>query len=102
MHAEGFGLIRSGQHHPAAHGNRFAAQRWIEQLFHRRIEGVEVGMQDCPRRHGLPFLSDVLYLFHSYYMQRSTIASPTPRYHRSKRQASDLAEISVPADALSK
>ena len=30
--SEGLGFVRSGKHNPTTDGNRFAAQRWIEQL----------------------------------------------------------------------
>src|SRR5262245_12862953 len=44
--SECFGLVRRGQHNSAANGNGFAAQRWIEQLLHRCIEGIEVGVKN--------------------------------------------------------
>ena len=43
---ERLGLIRSGQHHPASHGDRQAAQGGIKQLFDRRIKGIQIGMQN--------------------------------------------------------
>ena len=49
MHAERFRLIGRRQHNPAADRDRLAQQRRVEQLLDRRIEGVEVGMQDCRR-----------------------------------------------------
>ena len=47
MHAEGLGFVGRGEHHATADGNRLAAQEWIEQLLDRRVEGVEIGVQDC-------------------------------------------------------
>src|SRR5262245_13100799 len=44
--SECFSLVRCGQHNSAANGNGFAAQRRIDQLFDRCIEGIEVGVKD--------------------------------------------------------
>src|SRR5262249_59787022 len=44
--SECFSLVRRGQHNSAANGNGFAAQRWIDQLFDRCIEGIEIGVKD--------------------------------------------------------
>src|SRR5215510_1103312 len=44
--SECFSLVRCGQHNSAANGNGFAAQRWIDQLFDRCIEGIKVGVKD--------------------------------------------------------
>ena len=49
VHAEGLRLIGRGEHDPAADGDRLAAQRRIEQLLDRRVERVEIGMQDGRR-----------------------------------------------------
>ena len=50
--AESLGLIRRREHHPAADGDRLATQAGVEQLFHRRVERIEIGMQDrCCRSH---------------------------------------------------
>ena len=43
---ERFGFVGSGQHHPAADGDGLAAQRRVEQLLDRGIEGVEVRVED--------------------------------------------------------
>ena len=45
-HPEGLGLVGSGEHDPAADGDRLAAQRRVEQLLDRGVEGVEVRMED--------------------------------------------------------
>src|SRR5262245_22354046 len=44
--SECFSLVRCGQHNSAANGNGFAAQRRIDQLFDRCMEGIEVGVKD--------------------------------------------------------
>ena len=49
VHAEGLRLVGRGEHHPAADGDRLAAQRRVEQLLDRGVEGVEIGMQDGRR-----------------------------------------------------
>ena len=46
-HAEGPGFVGCGEHDTAANGDRLAAQRRIEQLLDRGIEGVEIRMQDA-------------------------------------------------------
>jgi hypothetical protein len=43
---KGLGFVGSGKHNPATHGNRPAAQRRVEQLLDRRIEGVQIRMED--------------------------------------------------------
>ena len=45
-HAERPRLVGGREHHAAADRDRLAAQRRVEQLLDRRIEGVEVGMED--------------------------------------------------------
>jgi hypothetical protein len=45
-HAEGLGLVRCREYHAAADRDRLAAQMRIEELLHRGIEGIEIGMQD--------------------------------------------------------
>ena len=45
-HAEGARLVGGGEHDTAADRDRLAAQRRIEQLLDRGIEGVEIRMQD--------------------------------------------------------
>lgn len=45
-HAEDLRLIGGGKHHAAADRDRLAAQRRVEQLLDRGVEGVEIGMQD--------------------------------------------------------
>ena len=43
---ERLGFVGRGEHDPAADGDRLAAQRRVEQLLDRGIEGIEVGMED--------------------------------------------------------
>ena len=43
---EGLGFVRSGKHDPAADGDRLAAQRRVEQLLDRGVEGIQVCMED--------------------------------------------------------
>ena len=50
-HAEGLGLIGGGQHDAAADGNGDAAQRRVEQLLDRGVEGVQIGVKDGSRFH---------------------------------------------------
>ena len=45
-HPERLGLVRSGEHDPAADGDRLAAQGRVEQLLDRGVEGVEIRMED--------------------------------------------------------
>src|SRR5215467_3831788 len=40
------GLVRGGENHAAADGDRFSAQRRVEQLLDRCIEGIEVSVED--------------------------------------------------------
>src|ERR1700733_11177643 len=40
------GFVRCRQHHAAADGDRPVPQRGVQELLDRRVEGVEVGMQD--------------------------------------------------------
>jgi hypothetical protein len=50
--AEGPGFIRSGEYDTATYGNGLAAQRRVEQLLDRGVEGIEVGVEDgCRRCH---------------------------------------------------
>ena len=52
VHAERPRLVRGGQYHTATDGDRPPLQARIEQLFHRGIERIEIGMQDgCATRH---------------------------------------------------
>ncbi len=44
--SEGLGFVRSGEHDPAADGDRLAAQGRVEKLLDRGVEGIEVGMED--------------------------------------------------------
>src|ERR1700730_2135478 len=44
--SKGLGFVRGCKHHPAADGDRFAAQGRVEQLLDRCIEGIKVGMED--------------------------------------------------------
>ena len=47
------GFVGRRQHHSTADGNRFPAQRRIEELLDRCIEGIEIGMENGGRRcHG--------------------------------------------------
>jgi hypothetical protein len=43
--SEGPGFVRSRKHDPAADGDGLAAQRRVEQLLDRGIEGIEVRME---------------------------------------------------------
>src|SRR5262245_60383756 len=44
--SECFSLVGCGQNNSAANGNGFAAQGWLDQLFDRCIEGIEVGVKN--------------------------------------------------------
>jgi hypothetical protein len=44
--AEWLGLVRRGQHNASAYRDWLAAKRRIEKLFDRRVEGIEVGVED--------------------------------------------------------
>ena len=39
-------FVGSRQHHAATYGDWPVPQRRVQQLFNRRIEGIEIGMQD--------------------------------------------------------
>src|SRR5260221_6054439 len=43
---EGLRLVRSREHDPATDCNWLPAQRRVEQLFYRRVKGVEIGVED--------------------------------------------------------
>src|SRR6202049_4023033 len=43
---EGLGFVRSGKHNPTPYGDGLAAQRRVEQLVDRGIEGIQVCMED--------------------------------------------------------
>ena len=43
---EGLGFVRSGKHNPTTDGDGLAAQRRVEQLLDRGIEGIQVCMED--------------------------------------------------------
>src|SRR3990172_3062468 len=43
---ECFGFVRGGQYHTTSDGDRYALQRRIQELLDRRIEGVEIGVED--------------------------------------------------------
>jgi len=47
---ERLGFVRSGKHNPAPYGDGLAAQRRVEQLLDRGIEGVQVCMEDAGNR----------------------------------------------------
>ena len=49
VHAERLGLVGGREHHAAADRDRLAAKRRVEQLLDRRVEGVEIGVQDGRR-----------------------------------------------------
>jgi hypothetical protein len=49
MHAERLRFVGGREHHAAAYRDRLAPQRRVQQLLDRRVEGVEIGMQDCRR-----------------------------------------------------
>ncbi len=56
-HSEGLGLVGGRQHHPAAHGDGPAAQRWIQQLLYGGVEGIQIGVEDGGLfRHGMAAL----------------------------------------------
>src|SRR5882757_10966915 len=46
---EGLGFVGSGQHNPSTDGDGLAAQRRVEQLLDRGIEGIQVRMEDGGR-----------------------------------------------------
>ena len=46
LHTEPLRLVRRGQHHAAADGDGPPAQLRVQQLLDRRVEGVEIGVQD--------------------------------------------------------
>ena len=60
-HAEGLGLVGRGEHDAAADRDRLAAQRRVEQLLDRGVEGVEVRMEDggCRFHPGAPERMDI-------------------------------------------
>ena len=64
--SECLGFVRSGKHNPAADGDGLAAQRRIEQLLDRGIEGIEVRMEDGGCR------------FHPKAARTSPAANPEP------------------------
>src|ERR1700730_501306 len=43
---ESLGFVRSGKHNPTTDGDGSAAQRRVEQLLDRGIEGIQVCMED--------------------------------------------------------
>jgi hypothetical protein len=45
-HAVGLGLIAGRQHHSAAHDHRAATQARVVALFYRRVERIEIRVQD--------------------------------------------------------
>ena len=52
----GPGFVGSGEHNSATDGDGAAAQGWIEQLFDRSIERIQVSMKDRGRRFQLFFV----------------------------------------------
>jgi hypothetical protein len=55
VHAEGLGFVGGGKHDAAADGDRPAAQRRVEELLDRGVEGVEIRMEDGGNRcHPVP------------------------------------------------
>src|SRR6218665_3056832 len=46
MNTESLCLVGAGEHYAATNGDRLALQRRIQHLLNRRIEGVEIGMED--------------------------------------------------------
>src|SRR5262245_29028983 len=48
--AKGPRFVGGREHDAAAHRNRLTAQAWVEQLFDRRIKGVEVRVENGGRR----------------------------------------------------
>src|SRR4029434_3794478 len=72
-YTEGARCVGGREHDAAADRNRLAAQARVKQLFDRRIEGVEVRVQNggCGTTHHTP---------HSAHASRdSASAGPTPR-----------------------
>jgi hypothetical protein len=55
-YAEGASLVGGREHDPATDRNRLASQARVEQLFDRRIKGVEVRVEDGGR--GAHFLAE--------------------------------------------
>ena len=49
VNAECFGFVGGGEHHAAPDRNRLSTQRRVEHLLNRRIESVEIRMQDGGR-----------------------------------------------------
>ena len=47
---EGLGFVGSGKHNPSTDGDRLPAQRRVEQLLDRGIEGIQVCMDDAGYR----------------------------------------------------
>src|SRR6516164_2305010 len=72
-YAEGPRFVRGREHHATAHRNRLAAQARVEQLFDRRIEGVEVRVENGGR-------GTTHHTHHSADASRdASSAGPTPR-----------------------
>ena len=40
------GFVGGGQHDTPSDGQRTATERWVQELFHRGVKGVEVGVED--------------------------------------------------------
>src|SRR5262245_33449666 len=58
-YAEGPRFVRGGEHDAAADRNRLAPQARVEQLFDRRIKGVEVRVENGGRGTHLPAKEDL-------------------------------------------
>ncbi len=83
-YAEGPRFVGGREHDAAADRNRLAAQARVEQLFDRRIKGVEVRVENggCGITH---------HTRHSAEASRdSSSAGPAPRRHRSDGQPYDI------------
>jgi len=46
MDPESLGFVRGGEHDPATHRNRPAAQGRVEQLLDRGVKGVQIRVED--------------------------------------------------------
>src|SRR5437867_9214474 len=74
-YSEGPRFVGGREHHAAADRNRLAPQARVEQLFDRRIEGVEVRVENSGRGEPVGH-----YTHHSADASRdSSSAGPTPR-----------------------
>ena len=63
LHAEGLGLVRGGEYDAAAHRNRAPTKLRIEELLDRRVERVEIGVQDCRQGCHPPSVCEQMFDF---------------------------------------